>query len=263
MSLAIKFGDSQDKNAVSGVIYFDAVTEYSKDYSGRVTEHPIEAGASISDHYISANPKFRISGVISSVDFSAIPSILVLDDEQVLNSNPPPMPVSVLDLGSLAQFLPGVVSQFIPSVTPTILVDPTSRVNYKMALEMLLETLLSGLYYNEDRKRWENRMTPTTLFEMEGINPTRPIRDLIITNFSSKEGPESGDALIIDLSLEQVKFVTLEKVDAPKTQKKTADSRATTEKQNKGNATTTTDTPLPEDVDPSVPGELSSAQGGR
>lgn len=240
MSLAIKFGDSQDANAVSGVIYFDAVTEYSKDYGGRVTEHPIEAGASVSDHFISANPKFRISGIISSVDFSSIPSSLMLDGEPVLNNGSTPTSVSVVDLGGLTQYLPGVVTQFLPSIPPTIVVDPSGRTNYKMSVEILLEKLLSGLYYNEERKRFENRMTPTTLFEMQGNTPTRPIQDLIITRFSSKEDADSGDALMIELALEQVRFVTLEKVDAPKAQKGSPTARATSEKKNKGNATTTT-----------------------
>lgn len=261
MSLAIKFGDSGDKNAISGVIYFDAVTDYSKDYSGRVTEHPIEAGASVSDHYISANPKFRISGVISSVDFSSIPSLVVLEGEQLLNRNSTPSPVSVLDLGSLSQFLPGVVSQFLPSVSPSILSDSSNRTNYKMQIEQLLEKLLTGLYYNEERARWENRMTPTTLFEMQGATPVRPIQNLIITNFSSKEDEGSGDALMIEMSLEQVKFVTLEKVDAPKPQRSTPTARGTTKTQEKGNATTTTVSEPPV-INPTVRGEIREARGG-
>lgn len=236
MSLAIKFGDSTDPNSVSGVLYVDAVTKYDKTYGGKVTEHPIEAGASISDHYISSNPKFKITGVFSSVDFSSIPSQLSLDGERVSNSNFAPSAISVSDVGSkLLKYIPDVISQFMGGTGSSILSDSSSRKNYKMDIEMMMEKILTGLYYNENRKKWENRMTITTLFEMEGNIPTNSITDLVITSFSVSEDSDSGDALFFDMSLEQVKFVTLEKAEAPKAAKKSSTARSTADAKNKGN----------------------------
>src|SRR5690606_29729368 len=112
MSLAIKFGDSTDQTSLSGAIYFDVVTQYNKNLGGRVTEHPIEAGASITDHYIFKNPVYSISGVISHIDFSPIASLLDLDGDPVMNNQTPPQPLVVNDLGAgLERFIPGVVGQ--------------------------------------------------------------------------------------------------------------------------------------------------------
>ena len=103
MSLALKFGDLQAGGSdIKGIIYFDAVTVYTKDYSGKVTSHPIEAGASISDHFVSDNPKFKISGVLSHVDWSPVPEKIsggALDGE-VTNLNIEPEAVQTSNLGS-------------------------------------------------------------------------------------------------------------------------------------------------------------------
>lgn len=238
MSLAIKFGDSSDQNSISGAIYFDAVTSYKKDFSGKVTEHPIELGAKVSDHYVSNNPKYKISGVISHVDLSPISSMVILEGEPVLNANMQPQAVMVENLGStLREFIPDSIAQFLPNISAGAIMDQAERVNHRDSISLLLKELLNGIYYNEDRKKWENRMTTTTLYEMDGISPKNPIQDLIVTNCSINESVDTGDALVLELSLEQVRFVTLEKAEAPKPAKGTQKGAAETK--NKGNAPST------------------------
>jgi hypothetical protein len=261
MSLAIKFGDDTNTNSLSGVIYIDATTDFNRTYSGDVTKHPIEAGASVTDHFISSNPKITISGVISHVDFSQYPKQIKIDDLFAINANDYPTPVIVSDMGSsLAKFIPGSISQFIPPIPQDVKVDQRSRVNYRDFIEILMREIITGLYYNEDKKRWENKMTPATIYVIERLTPLPFMKDLILTSFSVKENADSGEELFFDASFEQVKFVTLQKANAPKAAKKTADARATQKQENKGTASTSS-TNNPEDVEElSTTGQITKAR---
>lgn len=244
MSLAIKFGDESDITALSGAIYFDVVTKYSKSLTGKVTDHPIEAGASITDHFISANPSFNISGVISHVDFSSIPSMVYLEGVPVKNNDPAPQPVVINNAAEgLSRLIPGVVSQFLPKQLSSVIAPSSPRQNHRGEIEQFFSDLMHGLVYNDSRKRWENRMTVCSLYEMDGAIPSNPIRDLICTSVQVDEDASSGDALYLNLSFEKVRFVTLEKVDAPKPQAKTSTARATAEKKNMGTKPPITDSP--------------------
>lgn len=233
MAIAIQFGDSNDNSSVSGVIYIDAVVRYEKRMGGKTAQHPIEAGASIVDHYISNNMALRLQGVVSSVDFSPIPSLVFLENESPLNFNPPPQEVSVGGLGSgLYSLLPDVVSQFLGNSQSEVSVDTFERESRKGEIEALMEDILHGLYFNEERRKWENRMTPVTLYEM-GIGSFEPetiIEDLVITQFVSTEDVESGDALFFDMTLEKIQFVTLEEAEAPNPPRGSKAERTTSEK---------------------------------
>lgn len=236
MSLAIKFGDSSDTSSLSGVIYFNAVLQYDKSLTGKVTEHPIEAGSHVSDHYISQNPKYKLNGVISSVDFSIIPSLLSVDGEFPMNVNPVPSEVTINDIGSgLSRFIPDTVGQFLGFTTPNVIIDQSERKNYKTDVEFFMKDLMTGLYWNQDRGKWENKMTLCTLFDIDGITAINPITDLVVTSFNVKEDADSWSDLYFDISLEQVQFVTLEQAEAPKTAPKSKESRATEPTKNGGN----------------------------
>ena len=248
MSLAIKFGNVNDSNSISGFIYFDAVTDYSRSYGGKVTSHPIDAGASVSDHFVSDNPRFRVNAVVSGVDLSAIPSKILIDNEAPLNTNLQPNSISVNNFYSnLTSILPASVLQFIESNQFTIDGGGGLRKNYKKEVSFLIENLIKGLYYNENRKKWENRMTPITLYEMEGETFTDAYNNLILINANFSEGVDNWDALNADFQFEQVRFVTLEKVDAPKTSKKGA---STTKEKGK---VVTKPEPVPETQQPKKP----------
>ena len=43
MSLAVRWGDPNNPEEPSGYIYLDAVTNYSQDYRGQVTKHPVDS----------------------------------------------------------------------------------------------------------------------------------------------------------------------------------------------------------------------------
>lgn len=261
MSIAIRFGDTSDPSVLSGAIYFDAVTQYSKNLSGRVTEHPLEAGASITDHFISSNPKYDITGFISSVDFSNIPSVLLLDGEGVINNSPQPSPVSVQDIGALRRFIPGVLDQFFGQTSPSIQMERSERMNYKLSIENFFEILMSGLSYNEKRKKWENRMTTATLYELQGSTAIKPIPDLVVVSVRVEEDEETGDSLPLSISLEKVNFVTLEKAEAPKAQKNTPTERGAADKTQMGSKPSTVNDPKnPPNDSPTVIGEIEKTR---
>ena len=240
MSLALKFGDIADPTALSGVIYFDAVTSYTRDFSGRVTSHPIEAGASITDHFISNNPTINFSCVISSVDITAISNRLMVDGETPMNASPQPTVVSIGNLGGLIrEMTPGVISQFFPRLLPSVNMDRNSREDFGPSISKFLEEILSGLQFNAERKRWENRMVTATLYEIEGGVPINPLEDLVITKFVKREDENTGDAFFADITLEKVNFVTLEVAEAPKVEKGTPTSRKTGDTKNKGTVNST------------------------
>lgn len=249
MSIAVKFGDLLNPDQLSGFIYLDAVTNYSKSFGGRITEHPVETGVSISDHFVSENPKFRVNGVISGVDLSPIPSTFFLDDQNPLNANPPAPPITISDSGSsLKKFLPDVVTQFLPKTSLTVSGD-VIRQDHRQEVETLLETIMNGLYYNEHRKRQENRMTLSTIYEMDGNSISKSYTNCVLTSYDVREDVGSGDALFLELSFEQVRFATSDVAEAPKPLKKTPTSRAVAKSENKG----TVPASAPASVETTVP----------
>lgn len=224
MTIALKIGNEDSQ--VQGFIYLDAVTRYDKDLSGKVTSFPVDSGANISDHYISNNPKFTLEGVISDVDITGGSALVSIENQKPLNSRGMPNTAQIVGQENALQFLPSVVKQFFERSSSSVSVDSFTQTNIPI-VEMLFEELMRGTYYNSADNRWRNKMTPTTLYEMDGSNFVSAKTDLIITNVGFSEDPDSGDALKISLTLEKVRFVTLEMTEVGKsattaTQKKTS-----------------------------------------
>lgn len=260
MSLALKFGDVADPSSLSGVIYFDAVTSYTRDFSGRVTSHPIEAGASITDHFISNNPVVTFSCIISSVDLTSLGERLQIDGVPPMNISRQPTPVSIGNLGGiLKEMTPGVISQFFPRVLPVIQMDQANREDFGPAVAHFLEEVLTSLQFNAERKRWENRMVTATLYEIENGVPIRPMEDLVLTKFSKREDENTGDAFVADLTLEKVNFVTLEEAEVPKVEKGTPTARKTGKTKDKGNVNSTPTVEPDEDERLTVGGQIGRA----
>lgn len=88
MSIAIKIGD--DTTPVQGLIYLDATTSYGRSYSGKVTAFPMDSGVSVTDHFISDNPKFSVEGYLSAVDLSGMSSQVRIGDYTPSNANSMP-----------------------------------------------------------------------------------------------------------------------------------------------------------------------------
>ena len=237
MTIALKIGDRDSQ--VQGFIYLDAVTTYTKDMDGKVTSFPVDSGANISDHFISQNQKFTIEGVISDVDLTGLSDKVTVDGEKPINAKPQPTATRISGQQSALQYLPSAVKQFFERAGATVASDAFSQASIP-AVELLFEELMRGTYYNSADNRWRNKMTTTTLYEMDGVNFINAKTDLVITNVSITEDADSGDALYLSISLEKVRFATLEMTDVKNVKTNTQKKVAGTS--NKGNPTITSGT---------------------
>lgn len=219
MSLGIKWGDPQNPNEPSGFIYLDAVTAYSQDYRGQVTKHPVDSGASITDHFIKENPIFNISGIVSGTDLSGIPAnITDQEGNRPINAQQQPVSISLNSSASgLLQYLPDSIGQFLSVSTPSVEVFGNTRTDltYEIIVKDLLKGILSGIKYNPTKDKVESNIQVVELYEFDKTNIRDIISELVITNFRVREDQDTGDALFLDLTLEQVTFAQLERVELP------------------------------------------------
>lgn len=216
MSLAIKFGDTSDASSISGFIYFDAVTDYTRNITGKTTNNPIDAGALITDHFVADNKKFNIKGVITGADISGVSYSINIDGEIPNNYNTRPSSVVVSDQGEgLPQYLPAVVSQFLGIRSLSVVADNSTRTDYKDQVWNTVDKLMTGLVYDKTQRKLKNQMTVITLYELDGSKLQKQYDNLVMTGFQVDEDADSGDGMFFSMNLESVNFVTLEKVDLP------------------------------------------------
>lgn len=215
MTIALKIGDKDSK--VNALIFLDAVTSYSKNMSGRVTAHPIDAGADITDHYISQNRKFTLSGIITDVDITGVSDTFRGEDgEKAMNSRPSPTQATIVGQQSTMRYLPASVRQYFQRTNAEVYVD-TDTGGVRDSIETVFSDLMSGLFYNSSDNKWRNKMTVTKLYEVENGLLSKVYDDLVITDISLNETAETGDAMEVSFSLERVRWATLDKTDMPTT----------------------------------------------
>lgn len=215
MSLSIKWGDNN--SADGGFITFDAVTAYSRNYSGRVTSHPVDSGSMITDSFIKENPKFTVSAVITGIDLST-GSFNLQDEEGNRPSNtrfaPNPVSVNSTDQSVLTKFLPDSIGQFIPDTQPNVVMDDV-RASIVDQIGELLSDLVSGVRVNRETGRFENDINLLKLYSYQDGLLNKVINNIVMTSIQFKEAPETGYALYCDMTFEQVSFATLKLTDIP------------------------------------------------
>lgn len=211
MGFALKYGSVEQAGTESGLIYFDAVTQYSRDFSVQVSSHPLANGTQITDHSIRQNPKFNISAVISGVDITTW-TTLVRDAEGVQPYNSySNSPVSIEGNDSAFGWIPDTIGQFFEREEPIIYMDE-SRTDYTPQVEQSLISLMEGFVYDEATNHWRTNVQLVTLYELEGLMRKKEISDLVITGLRFQKDPKSGDALFFTMSLEKVTYKFLERV---------------------------------------------------
>lgn len=221
MSLAIKWGDSNRQDKPSGFIYLSAVTSYTQDYRGQVTKHPVDAGASITDHFVKENSVYNISGVVSGADISYIPFSVAYEffGGQPGNTLIQPAEINITEEGSgLLKYLPGSVGQFLTPSLPTVQMFGESRVDFfvEELTRDQLTYLMEGVTYDPIKDKVVSNVQLVSLYEFDGISLRYIIPRLVITNLRIREDSTTGNALHLDLTLEQVTFALLEKTEIPK-----------------------------------------------
>lgn len=213
MRIALKIGDEESQ--VKGLIFLNAVTAYGRSLSGKVTSFPVDSGVNIADHFISNNQKFTVEGVISDFDISGESNIFKVGDEKPLNAQKLPTSPTISGPSGALKYLPGVVKQFYSDTAPTVTSSDRAQ-NTTAIIEGLLEELMRGNYYDSVTKKWRNKMTTTILYEVEGSVLKNARTDLVITDVSFNETPDSGEALYISFTLEKVRFGSLANTEITK-----------------------------------------------
>lgn len=212
-----------DNIQAGGFIYLDAVLTWNRNFTGQVSKHPIDGGASLTDAYINNNPVFSLSAVISGSDISLTPAFTVDENgTQPFNTRPAPSEVEVrsTDASTLTKFIPNVISQFIPDLLPEIVMDDF-RSNSIEEVQDILINLQSGEGYSQLTGQFETAIRPVTLYETDGFLslikklPSDETKALVITSVSFREDTESGYCLYADITLEQIRFANLKKVQLP------------------------------------------------
>lgn len=258
MSLSIKWGDEAPES--SGFLYFDAVTVYTQNYRGKLTQHPIDGSGLISDHFVRENPVITISAVITGVDIST-GTFLISNPENTetpYNAQVAPAATSVnsTDGSLLRQFIPNSISQFLPDTVPEV-VMADSRDNFLEDIrDMLIRLVYSGKKYNDITQQFDSVIQSVKLYEYQGNVIVRQLpafenEHLVITDVTFKEDANSGFALYCDIRFEQVEFVSLQKTVIPKDVAASLNKKAPTNS-NKGKVDSTEE-PVPEanpDTDP-------------
>lgn len=214
MSLAIKIGN--DTTPVQGLVYLDATISYGRDYSGKLTEFPIDSGASISDHFISENPSFTVEGYLSAVDITGISSQINIGDSVPSNSNSMPSALVVEEKGAIGEnYLPQVLAQFTQQPRSVAVTGSVPGEDSIPRTEDLFIQLMDGSYFNQAENRWRNQMVVCTLYELDGIMLKNARINLVMTGYRTVETPEDGEALKVSIDFKQARFATLEKTSAP------------------------------------------------
>lgn len=217
MTMAIRWGQTDTPNQ-SGFIYFDAVSILTETHSGQVTKHPVDAGASITDHYIKENPKWTISAVISGIDISTGKYLIQdIDGNFAFNATQAPSPVSVqsTDSSILTKFIPDSIGQFLPDRIPEVTMD-SARADLLEQIKQGLISLTSGVIFNEQTGQFDSNIELVQLYEFDGSLLKKIINNLVITNITFNENTDSGFALFCDISFEQVTFAYLKKIEIPR-----------------------------------------------
>lgn len=210
MTIGIKLPISDDNSEDGFFIYFDSVTTYTRSIKGSVTKNPTARGPAITDNFISENPTFGFSAVVSFADISSVYS-LIRDDQQNIANNAIDQPIAATvdpNTGGLLNFLPESIGQFLPNFQQGVTVDG-ARTNYKDYVEACLDRLMTGEVYNTKTRRTETRIRPIKLFEFQGVELTKIYDDICLISKDVRETVDSGNALFCDLQFEKVKFVKL------------------------------------------------------
>jgi len=216
MTIGIQWGDADSD--WGGLIYLDAVTAFTRNHSGQVTKHPVDRGGNITDHFIRENDKITLSAVVSQVDLST--NVLeVVDENGYVPYNSKylynPVSVSSSDNSLLNKLMPASISQFVGTKKPEVTLDPSTP-DYNEGVQTLLETLVSGERFNAEKGVIEPNIQLVSVYEFLGSLISKVRRDFVITSVAFNETADTGDGVYCEITLEKVRFVTLESTEIPK-----------------------------------------------
>lgn len=205
MALALLFPDSGD------VLFLDVVTNYAKSKSSNVSSHPVDASSQISDHVSKANPSFTLRAVISAADFNSsigFPEELLNPEESgAPRLETRPVDGAVISSPSqLLDYLPGSIQNIIGGQdNSSVTLDPFRGYSHETARDLL-------------NRVWDNSELITVLDYNYDIQTGRSVSvrsypSCLITRFEDTEDVDTGDSVVVNLTMEQARFAYLKEVD--------------------------------------------------
>lgn len=185
------------------VIWFDAVMSYSEDYSGQVTQHPVEDGSNISDNFVTANERFQLQGIISDADFHLNrPDDIdgnILNNDEVINQTF----ITPTQTNNLLNLLPEQIAGLLQPAQDVLVEVRKSRASQYEAIKDLLKEIHS-------------KGEAVTILSYRNGVAEKPRVSCIITNLSIPETVDTGEALEVSLTIEKIKIATLRVGTSPK-----------------------------------------------
>lgn len=159
----------------SVIIVFDAALESARDYSAKVTSHPVETGVEIADHVTLENPKFTLKGVVSDAAF-------------------------LTPFEQIASFANRAASGITNAIASTQIGASALK---GLGIDVVAKDSRSMSAYQDLQFLYRERQFLTLQF---GDEP--PYNNLILTKLNVPKDKNVCDAFIFDLEFEQVRVVS-------------------------------------------------------
>lgn len=208
MTIAIKRGNGD-------LIWFDAVTSFSRQLTGTVSKHPLETGAVVTDHTTIDNEVIQMSAVLSDFDFNLHRPVinpqdaflLGLTNKQFVNNTPITSVdgtegslynnIIIEEAPGIAENLPESVGQFFGSNAPTVRLDSRTPAKVKPALSV-----------QEDLMTMFNMREEFALLSFYEETLRETITNCVMTSLNFAEDPETGEAVYPVMTIERVRYAT-------------------------------------------------------
>lgn len=231
------------KRANGDLLWFDAVLNYGRQFSGSVSKHPLETGAVITDHTTIENEVITLEGILSDVDFNLHRPLIdqqqartfELQNKQFVNNTPVTSATDgsalyqnvLITAGTVPPLLPESIGQFFGSGAPQVSINP--RTPRKVKLAAAIQDDLIKMF-----KAREEFVLLSFVDEKIG----EALDHCIVTSLSFNEDPDSGDAVYPVMTIERVSYATSTSVRI-KTQVSADISKKAASQQNKGKVAAT------------------------
>lgn len=244
----------------NGAVYWlDAVLSFTESYSSTVTKHQIEDGSSISDHIISDNAKFTISGVVSGCEYATGVTMFDFPSDEAASLTITSQPnsrdlVTPLLIGSsqsnpLIKLLPDSIRQFVGDDSPPeVYMGTLLDINPSFNTKEEFKKFVNGFPVIDGKGNEFVVKETVTIIEFDSKFKHKQIyENCVCTSLSFNETPDSGDAVYPEMSFEQVRFVKLLKTKLP-TSVASSIKNQSSEKVTKGNQPAKEETTSPKTV---------------
>ncbi|MEE5131426.1 hypothetical protein V2J82_13330 [Pseudomonas alliivorans] len=211
------------KRQSGDILWFDAITAITEQYSATATRHPMANGASYTDHVTVDNLKFSVSAILSDADFNlSRPFLSVIDvdtSKQFTNNSQVVYPVTITEKTTINRLLPEVIAQYTKDTIPDAFVTPQAKVKLAISVKSDLIDMI-------------NSREVFGFVEYAGDVVVRSYKNCVLTSLGFSEDVSSGEGVFPAMQFEQVRFAEVKtiRVRINKGRKTAANKKVPTEK---------------------------------